>query len=123
MILRVIKEILKYTWPLINDRKIDLTLKTAHAKVRLMNTRVGKLFRNKVKSMAIGTLNVHGPQRVGLNRLRIWSATRRNTKWRLRIIGIVGAVRRVGAKVIRTASGTGAGVTRIRIWSGCMESS
>ena len=43
-ILRVIKEILKNTWPLLNSMNVDLTLKTAHAKARLTNTRVGKFF-------------------------------------------------------------------------------
>ena len=48
MILGVIKEILKIVWPLLNMRKVNLALKTAYAKVRIANSRVGKLFRNEI---------------------------------------------------------------------------
>jgi hypothetical protein len=70
-ILRIIKQILKNTWPLVNDRKMNLTLKTAHAKVRCTNPRVGELFRNKVKGMTIRALDIQGSQRMKLNRLSI----------------------------------------------------
>ena len=47
-ILRVIKEVLKNTWPLLNREKIDLALKTACSKARITNWRVGELLTNKV---------------------------------------------------------------------------
>ena len=55
--------------------------------------------------MAIGTLNVHGPQRVGLNRLSIWSSTRGNTQWRLWIIIILKIIRVVSAPVAPVGPG------------------